>query len=591
MSPSALPAYVASRAGSVTESLKKNLRRSSSPRPETIHDGDDASIKSRSSQLSKESNPIDTLRIIAGERVRHGKCSPEFLEGMAERVGNKYVKILTGAEAERFFKKYVEEEEALENKGLRGELDKETRQDWTPVVFAITAWDIQRKVVDYYMTWRGSTAERTRRLNTRRISFLDDEFRRVANKLDRDYKRSPSITGSAVSRQTTESNSGRKSRPPTEILVSASEKPISDSKHLSIPEPPVSATDSVISLPYLNFVRGVPVGNRLALRLTNPDRNSMMSIPENAAPPNVVLTTVIEGVEATQPQTEQLLINTAVPAIIHQEQPSGLTPLMKSSASIMSAETQSSKSSRSGRYSTDKDRKPTTRSRPNSRERDRDSNKRRRRSSSPRDKDRDDDHHHPSRRRSDKKSSDDEKLGEFLIVLLDENFAHKGETWHGLERQASLKNQVTTHHDRHSPWSGPLARPDTISRHPTSRINDDSENSDDESASEVGGWKDTPVIPAKPLMEAMGLIPRASYYEPPVTIPFEIMRAAAAHSPPPGPPPPVIPRGSYTPSPRVSASSYVPAWISPAPSHHPSLPVSRPQSRAFSVYSPYTQPY
>lgn len=108
MSPSALPAYVASRAGSVTESLKKNLRRSSSPRPETIHDGDDASIKSRSSQLSKESNPIDTLRIIAGERVRHGKCSPEFLEGMAERVGNKYVKILTGAEAERFFKKYVE---------------------------------------------------------------------------------------------------------------------------------------------------------------------------------------------------------------------------------------------------------------------------------------------------------------------------------------------------------------------------------------------------------------------------------------------------------------------------------------------------
>lgn len=107
MSPSALPAYVASRAGSVTESLKKNLRRSSSPRPETIYD-DDASIKSRSSQLSRESNAIDTLRIIAGERVRHGKCSPEFLEGMAERVGNKYVKILTGAEAERFFKNYVE---------------------------------------------------------------------------------------------------------------------------------------------------------------------------------------------------------------------------------------------------------------------------------------------------------------------------------------------------------------------------------------------------------------------------------------------------------------------------------------------------
>ena len=163
-----------------------------------------------------------------------------------------------------------------------------------------------------------------------------------------------------------------------------------------------------------------------------------------------------------------------------------------------------------------------------------------------------------------------------------------------LERQASLKNQVTIHHDRHSPWSGPLARPDTISRHPpqrASRINEDSDNSDDESASEAGGWKDSPVIPTKPLMEAMGLIPRTSYYEPPVTIPFEIMRAAAAHSSPPAPPAPVIPRGSYTPSPRVSTSSYVPAWISPAPSHHPSLPGSRPQSRAFSVYSPYTQPF
>ena len=166
---------------------------------------------------------------------------------------------------------------------------------------------------------------------------------------------------------------------------------------------------------------------------------------------------------------------------------------------------------------------------------------------------------------------------------------------HSLQRQTSLKSQVTSHHDRHSPWSGPLARPDTISRHPpqrTSRINEDSDNSDDESTSEVGGWKDTPVIPAKPLMEAMGLIPRTSYYDPPVTIPVELMRAAAAHSPPPGPPPPVIPRGSYTTtSPRVSTSSYVPAWISPAPSHHSSLPGSRPQSRAFSVYSPYTQPF
>jgi hypothetical protein len=357
----------------------------------------------------------------------------------------------------------------------------------------------------------------------------------------------------------------------------------------------VSATDSVISLPYLNFVRGVPVGNRLPLRLTNPDRNSMMSILETTLP-QAALATVMEGVEAvTQPQTEQLLINTAVPAVIHQEQPSGLTPLMKSSASITSAETQSSKSSRSGRYSSDKDRTPSTRSRPSSRERDRDSNKRRRRSSSPRNKDRDDDHHHSSRRRSDKKSSDDENMSEFLIILLDENFAHKGETWHGLERQASLKSQVASHHDRHSPWSGPLARPDTISyRHPPQRastINEDTEDSGDESASEVSSWKDSPVIPVKPLMEAMGLIPRASYYDPPVTIPFEIMRAAAAHSPPPGAPPPVIPRGSYTPSPRVSASSYVPAWISPAPSHHPSLPISRPQSRAFSVYSPYTQPF
>jgi len=185
-------------------------------------------------------------------------------------------------------------------------------------------------------------------------------------------------------------------------------------------------------------------------------------------------------------------------------------------------------------------------------------------------------------------------MSKFLIVLLDENFAHKGETWHGvtlpsflsflsemsslssfsLKHQASLKNQVTSHCNCHSPWSGPFMCPDTISCHPpqhASRINEDSKNSDDESTSEVNrGLERHPHHSSK----AMGLIPQASYYDPPVTILFELMRAAAAHSTPPGPPPPVIPQGSYTPSPHVSALSCVPAWISPAPSHHPSLLVS-----------------
>lgn len=99
----------------------------------------------------------------------------------------------------------------------------------SPVVFAVTAWDAGRKVVDYYMTWRGKTvcpsvlscvvgnlmsvpiseSQRYQRLSSflvlihgcpmfivltaRRHSFLESEFRKVARSLDKEFKRASSV--------------------------------------------------------------------------------------------------------------------------------------------------------------------------------------------------------------------------------------------------------------------------------------------------------------------------------------------------------------------------------------------------------------
>lgn len=197
-----------------------------------------------------------------------------------------------------------------------------------------------------------------------------------------------------------------------------------------------------------------------------------------------------------------------------------------------------------------------------------------------------------------------------------------------LDRQTSIRSVPA---ERHSPWIGPLASQDTspvytpsLYMYPTPTITpDDSDSDSDASDGEHDGarqhWKNVPVIPMKPLMEAMGLIPSNYHAQGGATpvIPGGLAHFQAVHSAAGGGSP--TPSGGGSPylysSPRMdsaaqlqshgsvhgSPSPYVPAWISglQTTGSVASRPGSRPASRAAfvpsaagSAYgSPYASPY
>lgn len=79
-------------------------------------DDDKQSLISRSSGTPRAEQGHDTLRLVAGNRVRHARCAPEYLEDMAVKgipesvrkaVSQKF-KVIAGQEARTYFKNYVE---------------------------------------------------------------------------------------------------------------------------------------------------------------------------------------------------------------------------------------------------------------------------------------------------------------------------------------------------------------------------------------------------------------------------------------------------------------------------------------------------
>jgi hypothetical protein len=88
---------------------KKSLSRPApSPIQRSDNNSDDkASLDSQTSNGSSGNvQTADVLRGVTGDRVRHGKCAPEFLEAIAVR-GDRRLKILTGTEASSFFLRYL----------------------------------------------------------------------------------------------------------------------------------------------------------------------------------------------------------------------------------------------------------------------------------------------------------------------------------------------------------------------------------------------------------------------------------------------------------------------------------------------------
>ncbi|KAJ3504797.1 hypothetical protein NLJ89_g7750 [Agrocybe chaxingu] len=522
-------------------------------RREEVEDDKQSAI-SQASGIPRTEQTLDALRLVTGKRVRHARCAPEFLEEIAVRdthiylkkAASKKFKVLINSEARSFYTTYINNYSKTEANSVRNDNDNVTNAMPSPIVFAVTVYEGEFKCVDYYMTWRGQPKARQGKEHERQVEILDSGFRRLARALDDDYRRISSLRKHdnlsplhpKFDRQSRSTAPPTKSRPSGIALSAAEEEPQKvDELTPALPEPPVSATDSVMSLPLLNMVRGVPLSHRVPLRVTNPDRLSVISdIDVTAIEPEKLAKAMAVTFEQA---------SNAVPAIRRVPDQYTNERLKRSSASVRSSDTQSSKSSRSSRSSS------------------RSKNRSGRHSSLGGRRD--------SSRQPEDRPSPDEELPEFLIVFLGDKLDRDTNSWHGLERQTSVRSLPP---DRHSPWMGPLARADSIGyRHsPTDTPQDSKDSENDRQGA-------PPVIPMKPMMEAMGLIQTQYYRSPPVVPGGKYISIGSIGSP----------QSNQSPylysSPRMDASSpYVAPWMGQMPLP-PSAPSSRPPSRAYSAAS------
>lgn len=100
-----------SRSGSQTSSTPSSFK----DRRSADDVEDDRSTFSQESGVPRANGALHALQIVAGHRVRHGRCAPEFLEEMATRDANdglrrfmaKKFKVMSGQEARLFFRNYI----------------------------------------------------------------------------------------------------------------------------------------------------------------------------------------------------------------------------------------------------------------------------------------------------------------------------------------------------------------------------------------------------------------------------------------------------------------------------------------------------
>ncbi|KAJ7726499.1 hypothetical protein B0H16DRAFT_1592429 [Mycena metata] len=374
-----------------------------------------------------------------------------------------------------------------------------------PVVFALprSATNTGKKVVDFYMTWRGKTKTHPLKGPSRRANFLDNEFRRVRETLDGEWRRAGrAIKGGFGAGSTTSdaplpvlmrapTDPQPQPRLPPEFEFARESGPAapgpaarSVSDPLPLPSsfpintdparPPmgthrgsVDSLNSVTSIPYLGAVRGVPGGNRAPLRVTNPgDRMSMSSSSDSFG--EMLKPKPVKG----SPLRDGVAFDVA-----EEEVPAPSTHVLQ-----LPGRTSSDSSSGSSRKS---------KSRKDGKEREKE--------------------------KSGAEDGDKEKI---LIVLLDGDAGkNKGEkkgrrpdsdtTWHGLERRFSAPSSRKPSPSRpahDSPWLGPLVKQNedvTFIHTPTDHFYSDDDEDDDS-----GDWK---VVPVKNLLSQMGyLAPEAA---------------------------------------------------------------------------------
>lgn len=103
---------MSSIASSNTASPRSSLKEH---KPTDDVDDDRKSTISQESGFARADGALHALQLVAGNRVRHGRCAPEFLEEMSIKGANdrlrrfvpKKFKVISGQEAKLFFKQYV----------------------------------------------------------------------------------------------------------------------------------------------------------------------------------------------------------------------------------------------------------------------------------------------------------------------------------------------------------------------------------------------------------------------------------------------------------------------------------------------------
>ncbi|KAG5639658.1 hypothetical protein H0H81_008819 [Sphagnurus paluster] len=408
-------------------------------------------------------DPLETLTDILGESRRRSRCPPEFLLEKSSRslsetymeLGKKFT-IVTGSDAMKLYKKFLGGKSAAEI--LAEKENAAAGNDCAPyLVFAVpySEGDTGRKFAAYFGTWHGKNVRSLSFYILRcssieeRIAFLDGQLRKAARALDNEFKRAkvygPALTASILgSVEDLQESSTIKPQPltitppPFDLKLDPPPTPSPSTR------PPRSATDSVMSLPFLNMVRGVPLGHHVPLRVTNPDRNSMISssdgtntdLATDKDPAHTVLPSIAEDDASPTPAPNQ-----ALP--LDQELPTPEVARTSRNLSVRSSQSkESTKSSAASTASTESRRK-------------------------------------------------EKEIVELSIVLLEERTEIR--TWHGLERQPSKASSRITP-SRVSLWDGPLARDSgiTYSTPPTRRS---SPHKGDDDSSDGEDWEDAPVIP------------------------------------------------------------------------------------------------
>jgi len=121
---------------------------------------DDDKQSTISQDIPRAEHALEALQLVAGNRVRHARCAPEFLEEVAgahfKKFTSKKFKIISGSEARSFFKNYILEHNQNASRNNNDNLTNH-QAILSPIVFAVTVWEAGSKCVDYYMTWRGKT--------------------------------------------------------------------------------------------------------------------------------------------------------------------------------------------------------------------------------------------------------------------------------------------------------------------------------------------------------------------------------------------------------------------------------------------------